>query len=598
MSTRMTALFVIDCFAFVFLIVLVSANSFMDVDRGHWAYEALGVLADDGLLFPGTVDVLKTGQSITRVEMAMFVAEVLDHLRCSGDKYTAGGDTDSDKGGNEKVHVQGATPVDVGQLLRRANGQGGVSGEVANSVVSLCREFATELQGLGYRVLTSGISRAPGELQIGGDFPFNSVSGFAGPSFELQTMTISLDETQPGCDEGKSVRETGDMSCEQEGQAGQNVIPATLGDGWPDDREGLNEKSERQGDQPAPVTDEFQLYRRDGVKEIKSIIELGSIGSTVILARYRGTDEGSDDYQLTALDGTIYLAKQIRLGAKCVGSSWEEMDLGDDGIDMASIKSEISILPGVDVIGEFVRSNMQSGAAGAFRVGARYTSNSLVFDASFRSAEPGFTGVPGDDTGRGASSGYGLRLVLGNLLLSTDSLVEDVPDTDEEGGSRQVTRRMDFEYKVSELGTFRATYQYVDLDKLDCVDVGNPERAPEASTSLGFDVYIPRGLLKAGVEFKGKRATETDFEITQTTIAGVEYELPWNTRLLADFSLETDLDGSKKTTAVKLDYTVDDATSLLLGYKLVDVASLKDSLPEGCSRERRNLATAEISLQF
>jgi len=86
--------------------------------------------------------------------------------------------------------------------------------------------------------------------------------------------------------------------------------------------------------------------------------------------------------------------------------------------------------------------------------------------------------------------------------------------------------------------------------------------------------------------------------VTQTTTAGLEYTLPFNTRILADISVESGRGSSRKTTTLGIDYTLNTDASILLGYRLIDFASTGSAAEQQRSDYKSNVATAEFSIKF
>ena len=126
----------------------------------------------------------------------------------------------------------------------------------------------------------------------------------------------------------------------------------------------------------------------------------------------------------------------------------------------------------------------------------------------------------------------------------------------------------------------------MDLDSLLNKKLG-PSRS---KASVGLDVLIPQGKVKAGLVVEGERDTESDIvSTTQTTTAGLEYLLGNDRKLLADISLQSG-NVSSLTTSFGLGFEVGGKALFKLGYEMVDFSENDAS--------KLNRASAEFTIRF
>ncbi|MBP2665011.1 MAG: S-layer protein [Firmicutes bacterium] len=57
-----------------------ATNPFVDVPKGHWAYDAVSRLAQDGVIMGDSATVFNGGKVVTRYEMAKVVANAVSKM--------------------------------------------------------------------------------------------------------------------------------------------------------------------------------------------------------------------------------------------------------------------------------------------------------------------------------------------------------------------------------------------------------------------------------------------------------------------------------------------------------------------------------------
>ncbi|MBI2914289.1 MAG: S-layer homology domain-containing protein, partial [Firmicutes bacterium] len=441
------------------------AASLVDLPAGHWAYQSVNELITAGLIPGYTESSFRPGRTITRFEMAILLTRLLAQL-----DVKAGGDR------NEVLESTGlnlaaaAKKVELSQLLATYERHGGLgreahpklTPELKSAMKRLFAEFGPELGVLGYEVsqesIPGSVSEKDGILQLAlkaieffrirGEslIRLQSVSGEGSPRVEVSRglpggaaaswdsgseqphrlqlsgvvagglmVDASLETTQSGF---------GDVDIVSFSEAyGAREVPVKLSLGALYLGAG-NRVITRFGELPETTLSEFSFYRQQGLQGVQAVVELGNIGSTVIMARrsQKGLSASDSGEFVAVLDGTIQLSDTTTLAATLVSTlppaggapgAWL-----NPSSTVASVGGTFVASPLLTLSGEYAQNASGLPGGSAVRVGAAMKLGDVQVGAQYRTVQPGFKASLGKDE-PGDSLGVGLTVKVGDVVVTT-----------------------------------------------------------------------------------------------------------------------------------------------------------------------------------
>jgi len=291
-----------------------------------------------------------------------------------------------------------------------------------------------------------------------------------------------------------------------------------------------------------------------------------------------------NDY-LAAVDGYFRLNEQLVIDAsyalRAPSGVWDQ----EKAKFLASLGGTWAVAEGLELMGEYSQSSLSDDTGSSFRIGAHYSNELLELAGWYRRILDGYSHLTSDSIHEGDSASYQMELRMGDLRFVTELGHNANASVDGEAAISK-TRSIGVDYTVDNVGVLHAGYEYVDLDSLLNKKLG-PSRS---KASVGLDVLIPQGKVKAGLVVEGERDTESDIvSTTQTTTAGLEYLLGNDRKLLADISLQSG-NVSSLTTSFGLGFEVGGKALFKLGYEMVDFSENDAS--------KLNRASAEFTIRF
>jgi hypothetical protein len=478
---------------------VATANPFAELPNGHWSYEAIEYLAARGFVFGQRAWNFARGRTVTRYEMAMLVAQALTQLA---------------------EDVEGGT----------------TSPGVSDRVRHLSLEFANELEVLGYTVTSQEEDVVESNHHFSQSLELDSNLDPGIHRFVLTTPA------------GEGVRvHTGWINSVPSWNGGLHLKDLVI--------DVQNTLVARVGKQEASLSDlTLQGAELDG---IKAVLDLGQLGSTVILGKHLDDDE---DY-VGAVDGRIKLNDYFMVGATYVRRTKDiEGMFEPNGTDLQAVSSlggTVVLTPALSFSGEYAQNLGGESDAGAVQFGANMKLGEMELGARFKNLQPGFEQrLPT----YAENTGYGFSLRMGDVLVSTgrDLVLNDAEVL------RTVTS-YGVNYEMGNIGVLRAGYEHVDLDNLSST-LG--KEIPKTTTSVGLDFHVPGGTIKADVVYAGDGIIKA----------------PWSNNVSDDSP-------GPRTTSFGLGYSLNNDVAVLVGYKLVDFGDVEDEQTE-------KKATAEFAIRF
>jgi hypothetical protein len=303
--------------------------------------------------------------------------------------------------------------------------------------------------------------------------------------------------------------------------------------------------------------------------------------SQLLVAQSKQRDQ--NDY-MAALDGSFRLTDQIMLDAsyalKAPSGVWDQ----EKAKFLTSLGGSWVLGGGLELIGEFSQSAASDDSGSSFRIGALFTNEIMELAGWYNRVLDGYSHLSSEITQEGDLALYQMELKMGDLRFITELGHNENAYDGETAISK--TTSVGVNYTVDNVGVLHAGYEYVDLDSLLNKKLG-PSRS---KTSVGLDVLIPQGKVKAGLLLEGERDNDLEVLSTmQTTTAGLEYLLGNDRKLLADISLQSG-NVNTLTTSFGLGFEVGGNALLHLGYEMVDFS--------GDVASKSNRASAEFTIRF
>lgn len=422
---------------------LAVTNPFAEVPDGHWSYRALTRLEELGLIQPRLTGGNQLMTRLTRVELAIEVAQALEYMI-----ITASGSTDTLQPRFVPTNpstLVAAYNVRVAEEYRLTEADRQLFADLVST-------YRPELEALGYH-FDSGLStvglrllREPlGQLEfpsVGTPSSKGQVSSVPkgvslGESFRLQPPGLKLNvDTAPAAN-GEAV--AGGFRL-----IPNPTVPTTLSVG--------DDVVSRFGGLAGIGWDELALNAPESLLGMDSGVALGQLGSTVLVAR-RGSGDTAD--YVAGLDGAIVLDR-LTLGATVLRSvvplpsTEASADEKRDGT-IAGVQGSYRLTPGILVTAGLASSIWDGQDAGLMHVGGVLEfSDTMSLRATYRLEQSGFrTFIPGqeldDDAGESESDrlGFDLAFDLGYARLTAGLGFEGDPEE-----NARIRRQLGFDIMI------------------------------------------------------------------------------------------------------------------------------------------------------
>lgn len=303
------SIFVIAMLLVVALAVPSFANPFTDVPANHWAYDAVNKLVAAGIV-EGYPDGTYKGQNnMTRYEMAMIIARVLDNLEAEREAMAE--EIDAAKAGLSTAQAQDVTaivkalieknkpePVELPEGLTDQQAE-----EVANLIEALTFEFKAELKNLGANIDAvqadvADVEEALAALGKRVDALENAepVVSFSG-TYSVNFNRTDVDGTPLTADENTTY---------------YYKDPFDPQSGWYDEAEDADTDNEFSGNGDYRLTDEEDYYEEENTLEneldLNVAIKKGELAAELDMVAFNNVFGAGDDdvaYELDSLSGTI-----------------------------------------------------------------------------------------------------------------------------------------------------------------------------------------------------------------------------------------------------------------------------------------------------
>lgn len=570
---------------------LALPNPFLEVPSNHWTYDALERLSSIGLNTQFSEWVRRQEWQLTRVEMALEVAAILERLAAVGT-----GEMEYDEA-NIEAELYSGTTWDISNLVERYNRavteEMQVTGADQVLLENLVAYFRTDLEALGYRVRGRGLVGAnslqtlpddyvPGQLRISGmgvlrynEFvaqqPQSRISG----SSVVHNYSLNLGYFGDNLRLNATVLTRGSQLLRE--NDGVSVFALTSFEIAYDDR-----MVARIGDLSDHSWSDLALNPDHPLQGLQAGIQIGRLGSTVLFAHSRIS--GEDEY-LAGLDSTLYLDR-ITLGASLIHSIGSD---SNDGETVASLQGTYRLTPGILITGGLAGNVWSDRTASAFHLaGLLQYSDRLSVAANFRLREEGFQRVLATTTEQGGKE-FDLEFDIGQTQLRAGIGRAEWGESDESGSA--TTTSLGVRYPVTDLAFLRAETSRSVYD-------GRPQDERHVleshTTSVGLDFLTPRMNLSLGYaleEFWGEGLSR--LPSARIGEAELEYRLSPYARALAGLSLVNEQGvGQRLTTDFGVDYDVLGG-SFSFRYQVVDFSGMIDSDIE----ESRTIG-AEFTIRF
>ena len=408
---------------------LAATNPFAEVPDGHWSYRALIRLEELGLTQPRIASGYRLVTGLTRVEVAIEVAQALDHMMS-----VAADSTEAVLTRFAQIHP--TTLVAAYNL--RVSEEKRLTEADRKLFSDLITTYRPELEALGYRFDT-GLSLVGlrmtgeplGQLEMPSPEGQSAVDDLSdspagdrslGGTFRLQPPVLKLD-VNPALVFG------------DDGAAGGfRLIPnPNVAPGLPVGDDVLA----RFGELAGAGWDELALNAPERLLGLEPGVALGQLGSTVLVAR-RGSGEGAD--YVAGLDGAIVLDR-LTLGATVLRSvappPAADSQTGElrDGT-VAGVQGSYRLTPGILVTAGLASSIWDGKDAGLWHVGGVLEfSDTMSLRAMYRLEQSGFrtflAGPPADEEEGKAGTdrlGFDLAFDLGYARLTAGLGLEGDPE--------------------------------------------------------------------------------------------------------------------------------------------------------------------------
>lgn len=506
--------------------LLAAPNPFAEVPADHWAYHALERMHTLGLIErPRQKNAHLTWQ-LTRVEMAVEVASILDTLvRVSDDAQRSLTPRPIHQNPslmiaiyNDRVELDRALPEADARLLQ-----------------DLILLFQPELEALGYR-----FESAPTEPPSVPDALARALGRFQGTRDSLLEQSEAFRPSSPGR-QGfllPIVSENYTLHAGEIG-SGHNLEPAGLSQShstWALESYPLLSSQHVAttvqnaniltllGDVAESGWNELTNLSPEGLQGLQAGVKLGQLGSTVLLAR-QGSDETADF--VAGLNSNVHLDR-FSVGATVLrataGYTAETEDGPEEGT-LAGVQGTYRLTPGVVVTGGLAGSIWGDRDAGLVRFGGvLHLSESVSFEAVYRLQGAGFRRALSHNYDP-ERTGLDFAFDLGDTKWTAG--VNRATWLEEDKNTVTTTTSVGVRYPVNELTIFRASRE--EIHQAGDLDPGEPERS--YTTALGVDFFLPKinmnvKLGYALVEEWGEHASLRPQGRSSEAALGVEYQLP------------------------------------------------------------------------
>lgn len=584
----------------VFMIVWVAGalalpNPFLEVPSNHWTYGALERLSAIGLNTRVPEGVRRFGWQLTRVEMALEVAAVLERLAAVGVEEFGDG-----QGGGNATQGIGLT-WNVADLVERYNRSVAEDMQITIGdqvlLENLVSYFRSDLEALGYRVRGPWAVGAdslpdlpadylPGQLSITGtgvlrynefvsQLPQSTISG----SSVGQNYSLNLGYIGENVRLNATVLTRGTQLLRE--SDGSGVFALTSLEFAYDDR-----MVARIGDLSDHAWSDLALNPNHPLQGLQAGIQIGRLGSTVLFAHSK---VGGEDEYLAGLDGTLYLDR-ITLGVSLLHSVGSQLSDGDSrGETVASLQGTYRLTPGLLIMGGLAGNVWSDRAAGAIHLAGRLQySERLSVAANFRMQDQGFQRILSTASGQSGRA-FDLEFDIGQTQLRAGIGRSEWGERDESGSATTTT--LGFRYPVTDLAFLRAE------TSRSVYDGGRPDERnvfESLTTSVGLDFLTPRMNVSLGYaleELWGQGFNR--LPASRIGEAELEYRLSPYARALAGLSLVDEQGvGQRLTTGFGIDYDVLGG-SFSFRYEVVDFSGMIDS-----EVEESRIIGAEFTIRF
>lgn len=504
--------------------VLAAGNPFAEVPDGHWSYRALDRLRELGLGYTRGSSEIRLTTRLTRVEIAIEVADVLDRV-----VRVASGSPDTLSPRILQVDPA-ALVATYNQTVPKAQR---LTDDDISLIADLINHYRPELEALGYRFDSatgtallglSALGRSVGRLLISQSdwLRVETLPALVDDTF--RSDLLRRNPTTPGLELHPMPMPQTDVEVASEG--GFQLIPFQVA---PQEPTVSDDLLTRFGDLAGTGWEELALNAPEALFGMESGVKLGQLGSTVLLAR-RGSGEQAD--YVAGLDGALELDR-FTVGATVLRSvtalpAHEDSDSKTEGT-VAGLQGSYRLSPGVLVTAGLAGSIWGDQDASLLRFGGvLQISDDMSLEAVYRLQEAGFRTMiaqrydPQYDELAPERKGLDLAFDIGYARL-TAAVGEESWLNDQNSTVRKTTTSLGVLYPVNELTTLRASRE--EIEQRDQADAS--ERSH--TTELGVDFSIPRMNmnLKLGYALI-ERWNEADAKATERTSAtelGVEYQL-------------------------------------------------------------------------
>lgn len=442
----------------------VSANPFLDVPAGHWAYRALEQLSDASLIDGFSPGFFTGARRLTRYEMALSVAGALSRLK------------------GEDTLLAVSDEYDLDQLVLDYNARGSrrpLSAADSDLLRAVVVEFRDELAMLGYSV-----------PNVTASSPTASQGGVRGETYVLDGSYEFVARQRFLSSRGAT---------EVPRWVSDTPLDLMAREGWGAAGTAAGEFSQR-------------------VVELSSAVPLGRIGSTVLFTESHASAGRVEVWERTTmplLDGSIHLSEHALPGARLSDSA------GASGLPPFWPGTEtllgvevVAVTPYLTLAGERAQRSSLALDTGATAVRATVPLGAdVALAGSVRTVEPGFDPADGD------AVGLGLTVRLGDILLSTG---RDIVQRSREDEADHVTT-LALEYSLAEQASVRAGWQSVsDTRSRTSVDVNVP--VPLGALHLGL-AYEGERVDNAGISMTTLTMAGLDLRVADNTEARASFSL-------------------------------------------------------------------------
>lgn len=502
--------------------ILAAPNPFAEVPAGHWTYHALERMHTLGLIERPRQRTAHLNWQVTRIEMAIEVADVLDTLvRVSEDSQHS-----------LVPRLVHRSPVLMAAIYNeRVEPERMLLEADIRILQDLVVQFQPELEALGYRFESVAVQAMAGPdalaralaryqmtsdrmLETSGQIRSNApaLSNVLAPSPEndyllypqidpIQSTTGLPENLPPWIQENYQL-----LLSQQVADTEKEAILAQLGEvtasGW----------------------DELSLLSPEGLEGLQAAVKLGQLGSTVLLARL-GADESNDF--VAGLDSEVHLDR-FSVGATVLrstrGYTTDDEEEPEEGT-LAGVQGSYRLTPGVVVSAGLAGSIWGDRDAGLVRVGGvLHLSERVSLEAVYRLQGAGFRRALSQNYDP-ERSGLDVAFDLGDTKWTAG--VDRATWLLEDRSTVTTTTSVGLLYPVNELTIFRASRE--EVHQAGDLDPGEPERS--YTTALGVDFFLPKINMnvKLGYALVEEWGEDTALGLqgrASETALGVEYQLP------------------------------------------------------------------------